>query len=283
MKSSQILTEIGTFEPDLFIAGPGFNAGRYGLACGSLTAAVRKKFRIPAVTGLFEENPGAELYSSLCYIIGTENNARHMRQAVTAVTRFALKLARHEPIGPACEEGYVGTGPVPDINYHISGPTRAVNMALDKFYGRPFVTEVPMPRRDIVPPSRLVKPLSQAKIAIVTDGGLVPLGNPDHMVPVNSVRFAVYPIGGKSRLDAADYEVKHQGYDNSYVLQGPNRLVPVDALRALEQEGIIGKLADQYYTTAGVMTSLENGKKFGKGIAELLRQDHVDAAILTST
>lgn len=281
--TAQVVEKIAAFQPDLFIAGPGFNAGRYGLACGSVTAAVRKQLKIPAVTGLFEENPGAELYSGLCYIIGTENNARHMAKAVKDVTDFALKLASGAEIGTAKEEGYLGTGPVRNINYHISGPTRAINMALDKFFGRKFVTEVPMPQREILPASKLQKPLRQCKIALVTDGGLVPLGNPDRMVPVNSVKFAVYPIAGKERLDPKEYEVKHQGYDNSYVLADPNRLVPVDAMRDLEKKGVIGKLADWFYTTAGVMTTLENGKKFGKGIAELLKKDGVDAVILTST
>ena len=281
--TQQILEIIRSYQPDLFLAGPGFNAGRYGLACGSITAAVRKHLKIPAVTALFEENPGTDLYSGLCYIIGTENNARHMAAAAKKMTDFALRLAEHQKIGLAEDEGYLGTGPVPDINYHVPGPTRAVNMALDKYYGRPFVTEVPMPHRDIVPPSQLQKPLAQCKIALVTDGGLVPRGNPDHMVPVNSVKFAIYPIADREYLDPADYEVKHQGYDNSFILQNPNRLVPVDAMRRLEQEGVIGKLADQFYTTAGVMTTLENGKKFGKEIAQLLKQDHVDAAILTST
>ena len=57
----------------------------------------------------------------------------------------------------------------------------------------------------------------------------------------------------------------------------------LDAMRDLEKKGVIGKLADWFYTTAGVMTTLENGKKFGRGIAELLKKDGVDAVILTST
>lgn len=71
-------------------------------------------------------------------------------------------------------------------------------MALNKYYGRPFITEVPMPQREIVPPSKLEKPLSQTKVALVTDGGLVPQGNPDRMVPVNSVKLAVCSIRGKA-------------------------------------------------------------------------------------
>ena len=40
------------YDAQLFVAGPGFNAGRYGLACGATTAAVTEKLKIPAVTAL---------------------------------------------------------------------------------------------------------------------------------------------------------------------------------------------------------------------------------------
>ena len=281
--SAQAVEVVKKYNPDLFIAGPGFNAGRYGLACGAITAAVRKNLKIPAVTGLFWEAPGAELYSSLCYVIGTDNNARGLAKEAKKMVDFGLKLLSGETIGNPQDEGYLGTGPVRDVNYKISGPARAIDMALDKFYGRKIVTEVPMPQKEIIPPSVLGKPLSEAKIALVTDGGLVPKGNPDRMVPVNSVKYAYYSIDGKTKLEAEDYEVKHQGYDNTYVLEDPNRLVPVDAMRHFEAEGVIGKLEERFFTTAGVMTTLENGKKFGKGIAEMLKEDGVDAVILTST
>lgn len=137
--------------------------------------------------------------------------------------------------------------------------------------------------KEVVPPSKLKKPINKATIALVTDGGLVPKGNPDRMVPVNSIKFAVYSISGKEKLYPADYEVKHQGYDNSFVLADPNRLVPVDAMRELERKGKIGKLYEYFFTTAGVMTTLENAKKFGRGIADKLLEANVDAVILTST
>ena len=67
------------------------------------------------------------------------------------------------------------------------------------------------------------------------------------------------------------------------MLEDPNRLVPVDAAVALEKEGKIGDVLPSYYTTAGVMTPMDMGKKFGEGIAKGLLDNHVDAAILTST
>jgi glycine reductase len=280
--TAEVLEAVKKFEPDLFIAGPGFNAGRYGMACGAVTAAVHKKLKIPAVTGLFEENPGTELYSGLCYIVPTDNNARQMGKAAKSIHDMAMKLVNEVRPGiPGVD--FLGTGPIQKIRYDIPGAKRAVDMALDKFYGREIITEVPMPRVERLPASKLAKPLSQAKLALVTDGGLVPKGNPDRMVPANSVKFAHYSIAGMETLDPADYEVKHQGYNNAFVLQDPNRLVPVDALRDLEHKGVIGKLSDTFYTTAGVMTTLENGKKFGQGIAQMLKDEGVDAVLLTST
>ena len=117
----------------------------------------------------------------------------------------------------------------------------------------------------------------------MTDGGLVPKGNPDHQVPTNSKFFRRYSIEGMETLDPADWEVSHQGYNNAFVLQDPNRLVPVDALRHLVKEGVIGSLNDCFYSTAGVMTPMEKCKEFGEGIAQALKDDLCDAAIETST
>src|SRR5699024_9757460 len=115
------------------------------------------------------------------------------------------------------------------------------------------------------------------------DGGLVPKGNPDQMVPTNSSTYNSYSIEGKNELNSEEYEVSHQGYNNTFVEEDPNRLVPLDALRELEKEGVIGGIVDVYYTTAGVMTPKEKGKEFGAGIAESLKESGVDAVILTST
>lgn len=54
-------------------------------------------------------------------------------------------------------------------------------------------------------------------------------------------------------------------------------------MRGLEKEGVIGKLHEYYYTTAGTGASLLNGEAFGRGIAETLSKAGVDAAIMVST
>ena len=54
-------------------------------------------------------------------------------------------------------------------------------MLLKKLADKPFVTEFPMPDFDRVEPNPAVKDLAHAKIALVTSGGIVPKGNPDHI------------------------------------------------------------------------------------------------------
>ena len=50
-----ILDMIRPYSPDLFIAGPAFNAGRYGVACGTICDAVKKRARN---TGAYRYVPG---------------------------------------------------------------------------------------------------------------------------------------------------------------------------------------------------------------------------------
>lgn len=281
--SRQVLEIAEKYKADLFVAGPGFNAGRYGLACGATTALITEKMKIPAVTALYSENPGTDLYKDRAYILQTENNAAKMKEVLQQMGCFAKRLVEGDFIADGKTEKYHGTGPAVEIDYSIPACTRGIDMLLDKYMNRNFKTEVIMPNHEEIPVPVLEKPLSEAKIALVTDGGLVPKGNPDNMVPTNSKYYKSYSIEGAQSLNAEDYEVSHQGYNNAFVLEDPNRLVPVDAMRTLEKEGKIGGLLENYYTTAGVMTPMEVGKKFGEGIADELKQQNVDAVILTST
>jgi len=157
-------------------------------------------------------------------------------------------------------------------------------MLLAKYRGEPYESEVKFTAdgQDIQVPI-LAKPLKEAQIAFVTDGGLVPKGNPDDLPPVNADRFCVYPFYGAESLKPECYEVSHQGYDNQYVLEDPNRLVPLDAARQAATEGRIAKVFDFFYSTAGVMVSVENSQLFGRRIAASIRESGVDAVILTST
>ena len=156
-------------------------------------------------------------------------------------------------------------------------------MLLKKLAGEEFVTEYPMPDFDRVPPNPAVKDITKAKIALVTSGGICPKGNPDHIESSNATRYGEYDITGVNDLTEETYETAHGGYDPVYANQDADRVVPVDALRALEKEGKIGKLHNFFYSTVGNGTSVMNAKKFATEIAKDLLDNQVDAVILTST
>lgn len=170
-----------------------------------------------------------------------------------------------------------------EINYSVPACRRGIDMLLAKFRGEPFQTEVVMQSHNEIPVPVLKKPMTQAKIALVTDGGLVPKGNPDSLLPANSDKFCCYSLCGADTLFPEEYEVSHQGYNNTFILDDPNRLLPVDCIRKAVKDGVVGSLLECFYTTAGVMTSVENSKLFGEKIAALLTEKDVDGVILTST
>jgi glycine reductase complex component B subunit gamma len=280
---SELVALVAAQKPDLLVAGPAFLAGRYGVACGALCAAVQAELKIPAVTGMHAENPGVELYRRRVYTVETGAEATRMLAEVKRLVALGLKLARGEAVGTPAAEGYFPRGVTRNVMAGASAADRAVAMLLDKLAGRPVATEVPRPAFPPVPPPRLVKTLEGATIALVTDGGLVPRGNPDAIEALNATRYGAYSIEGKSSLDAAQYDNPHRGYDTTWVKQDPHRLVPVDVARELEQAGAIGKLHETVYSTVGVATTLAHSARMGREIAEKLKEAGVDAVILTST
>jgi betaine reductase len=279
----KVVETLKQYHADLLIAGPAFNAGRYGMACG---AACQAAFEagVEAISGMYEENPGAEMYRRYAYIVPTDSNARTMQDAIARMSRLIGKIAEGETIGRPEDEGYLQRGLRKNIFVGDSGAKRCVDMVLNKIHGRPYKTELPMPIFEKFPPSPGVKDLSQATIAILTSGGMVPLGNPDHLEACNCTKFKEYSLEkdylGKGVTKG---QVVHGGYDPTYGNGDGNRILPVDALVEFEKEGVIGKLYDNTFVTVGNGMGTDLAAEFGKKIALELQKAGVDGAILTST
>lgn len=280
---SEIIEMVKKYDPDIFIAGPAFNAGRYGVACGTIADAVHKELGIPVLTGMYVENPGADMFKKSVYIVSTKNSAAGMRNAVKQMVPLALKLAKGEEIGSPEEEGYIARGVRKNYFAEKRGSERAVDMLLKKLKGEEFVTEFPMPDFDRVEPEVAIKDMSKAKIALVTSGGIVPKGNPDHIESSSASKYGKYDIEGIKDLTKETHETAHGGYDPVYANEDPDRVLPVDVLRDLEKEGKIGSLHRYFYTTVGNGTAVASAKAFAEKIAKELLSDGVNAVILTST
>jgi betaine reductase len=281
--SGEVKELVRPYQPALLVAGPAFNAGRYGIACGATCRMAQNELRIPAITGMYEENPGVDLYRRDVYIIQTGDNARGTVDAVGRMVKLARKLLNKENIGRPADEGYFPRGQLVNEPAERTGAERVIDMLLAKLRNEPFESEVERPVYDRVKAAQPIKDIRSATIALVTDGGLVPKGNPDKIEMTAATRFGRYDIRNKDRLDPSDYEVSHGGYDSTLVRQDPNRLVPVDAMRDLEKKGVIGKLHDKFYSTTGLSSIVDIMKKVGQGMAESLKAEGVSGVILTST
>ena len=276
-----VLDRIKQFEPDIVIAGPAFNAGRYGIACGEVAQAVMTELGVPAVTGMYEENPGVEMYKRGAYIVPTRNSAAGMRKAVPVIANLALKLLKNEQVSPEADSYFVRYRK--NFQDEKRGSARAVDMLVRKLKDEEFTTEYPMPEFDNVAPATAISDLSKARIALVTSGGIVPKGNPDRIESSSASKYGTYSLENVDTLTADSYETAHGGYDPVYANQDPNRVLPLDIVREMEKEGVIGSLHNYFYTTVGNGTAVANAKKYAAEIAQKLVADGVDAVILTST
>ena len=279
---AQILEWVKAEKPDLFLAGPAFNAGRYGYACATICKAVQDELGVKVLTGMYEENPGADLKNSIL-IVSTANSAAGMRKAAPVMAKLAMKVMKGEKLGASVEDGYMNQGIRVNFFDKDRGSKRAVKMLLNKLADKPFTTEYPMPSFDRVAPNPAIKDLSKATIALCTSGGIVPKGNPDHIESSSASHYGEYSLAGVNELTEATYETAHGGYDPVYANADPNRVLPVDVMRDLEREGKIGKLHETFYTTVGNGTSVANAKKFAAEYAQKLLKAGVHAVIMTST
>lgn len=270
-------------QPDVVIAGPAFNAGRYGVACGKIVDFVRRELGIPGVTGMYWENPAVPMFVRDNYIVSTPETAAGMKKALPPLAALALKLAWGEKPGPARMEGYFPRGYRYNAWHEKTGAARTVELLLKKLRGEEYETEVPLRGFEQVAPAPAVAATEGKTIALITTGALVPAGNPDGLKQAFSTSYGRYSLKGVESLAAGEYESIHGGFDTTLVNQNPSRVVPYVPLRLLEREGRIGKIWPWFLSTAGVGTNIKTSEELGGQIAGELRQAGVDGAILTST
>ena len=256
-----VLEAVQEAQADLLIAGPCFVAGRYGASAGGVCAAVQSRLSVPAIAAMALENPGVDLHRNEILIVDSGTDPSRMKDVLTTLASLGQKLVNKEPIGHPAEEGYLPQGFLKSEFVEQTAAQRLAGMLLAKMNGLPFQSEAPEIVIEPVAAPDPVTDLSKATVALVTDGGLVPKGNPDRITRAFATVWGAYSIEGKAGLSSEDYEVAHGGYDNHHVQDDPHRLVPVDVLREMESSGVIGKLSGEFYSTTGNANPLENSRR----------------------
>ena len=284
-----ILAAVRAAEPQVLVAGPAFNSGRYGLTCIEICNAVANALQIPSLTAMHEENPGIGAYREFAnlrlYCLPTAETASGMTDAMTRMAKFAMRLARSEEIGSAAKESYLGRGIRRLEKTDQRGATRALDMLLKKINGEPFESELPMEAWEDATPAPALARVNERNIAVVTTSGVVPWGNPDNFKTYRNTYWRKYNIAELKELEPGKWEAVHGGYNVAYMNQNPHYGVPLDALRSLEAEGAIGpgKLYPAYYVIPGNQGSPAVMRRIGQEIAADLKKDGVEGVLFVAT
>ena len=278
----ELISLVKEAAPDVIVAGPAFNAGRYGVACGKFCELMRTQLHIPTVSSMFPSNPAVEMYVRNLYILEGPETAAGMRNALPPLAKLALKLAKREKIQRAAVEGYIPTGRRNNELDEKSAAERVVDLWLKKYHKQPYRTEIPLRKVAKIPPAPAIRDASNLKFALITTGGLVPKGNPDKIRQYSATSYGTYAID-PATFNTENYESVHGGYDTTLVNQNIQRLIPYKAAMQLQKDGVIGEVAQYFLSTCGIGTNVGMAMKLGADMAAQLKKDGVQAVILTST
>lgn len=282
---TKILGMLEGLEFDMFVAGPAFQAGRYGVACGTICQKVMEKFNVPVITSMNEENPGVEMFKAQMPIFMGGRSAAQMRNDTKVMAAYMDKVLAGEKTGSAAEEGYFKRGVRHQVwlDEPVLAADRGVAMLIKKLKGEKFETELEIPKKDIVPVAKPLKDLSKAKIALVTTGGIVPVDNPDRIQSASATRWGRYKIDNMERLKGGEFKTIHAGFDPAAADNDPNVIMPLDVMQEFVKEGKIGALHPYFYSTVGTGTTQREASRMGQEIYQKLEEDEVDGVLLVST
>lgn len=133
---------------------------------------------------------------------------------------------------------------------------------------------------DDTPWAPLTKPLSEAKVALVTTAGLQVRG--DTPFASGDQTYRVIPSGTPVR----DIIMSHTsiGFDRTAFARDINVTFPVDRLSELVQQGVIGSLSKNFYSFMGAQrTPRQIEEETGPEVGRLLKEEGADAVFLTPT
>lgn len=147
---------------------------------------------------------------------------------------------------------------------------------------RLYMQAYPYRRIDWRPGAQLRKPLAASKIAIVTSAAFYALDQEPFDPSVRGGDYSYREISGD--LDLASLRIGHKSdaFDHTGIEKDKNLALPLDRLRELKQEGLIGEVAKRHFSLMGSITAPERlVQSTAPEIAEKIAADCVDAVLLT--
>jgi D-proline reductase (dithiol) PrdB len=165
---------------------------------------------------------------------------------------------------------------------HTVNPWRFCSPSLEKW----ITDQIPeQPGYGGIPWTAPSTPLAESKVALLSTAGLSMVGDP----PFDMEGERRQPLWGdpswrRIGVDAtpANIEVNHLHIKTDYIREDLNVALPLDRLRELVEDGVVGAVADTHYSTMGYQGAdssvLEN--RSAPEIARSLLDEGVDLLLL---
>lgn len=136
-------------------------------------------------------------------------------------------------------------------------------------------------RMDAVPAARLTRPVTASRVALVTSAGLVAAGETPFDLDLEGGDCSFRTLAGNAVLETLTMHHRSDAYDPAPIAGDPNVAFPLDRLRALAADGVIGAVAPRHLSFMGSITMPgQLSAKFAPAAAEVLAGDGVDIALL---
>ena len=118
-------------------------------------------------------------------------------------------------------------------------------------------------------------PLSASRLGLVASGGIYITGQVAFHYK-DDTSWRMIPTDVKT----TDLRATHFAYDLTDARQDPNVVFPIDTLRGLVREGVIGALAANAYTfMGGIYSARRVQEELAPQLLERLLAEHVDAVL----
>jgi len=142
---------------------------------------------------------------------------------------------------------------------------KAVEFMPSKSYGAPEIAPVE-------------KTLKDSRVALITTAGVHLKEDEPFDISGSDPTYRIVP----SDAEMEDLMITHGHYDDSQAHLDINVVFPIDRLRELKEDRVIGSIAENFYTFRGYIPKTRPLiKKSAPEVAEALVKDNVDIAILT--
>ena len=122
----------------------------------------------------------------------------------------------------------------------------------------------------------LRRPLSTSRLGLVASGGIYSTGQVAFHYK-DDISWRVIP----TNIKTTDLRATHFAYDLTDARQDPNVVFPIDTLRGLVREGVLGTLAANAYTfMGGIYSARRVQEDLAPQLTEHMLAEQVDALLL---